>query len=155
MPPGFKMRPQFHQAAAVISEIAESERHGDQIERRVGHGKLQRVGFKKRRAAFAPRHHKHGMAKIAAENFYRSRPRDWSASVKSPVPQHTSNTRAPGRSRICATRDTVRARQIAVDIHRQQVIQQVVARSNASKHTAHPCRGLLFRFRSSRRRSLT
>src|SRR5260370_37504834 len=68
----------------------------------------------------------------AATNVEHSRP--W-------FPQHVRN------SRHCARPPP------AVDIHREQVIQQIVARRNASEHSPHPSSGLPFVLNSGRRRT--
>jgi len=128
-----------------VCQIAESERDGSQIEGCVWCWKLQGIGFEKRGAAFAARRDQHGVRKIAGENARRR-----------PAPLERERQIASAAANIqnaCAgLRENRRhsrhgaAAPMAIDIHRQQMVQQVVARGDAPEHPAHPGGSLLLGF---------
>jgi len=110
---------------------------------------LQGVGFEERGATLAVRGHQHGVRKIAGENARRR-----------PAPLERERQIASAAANIqnaCAgLRENRRhsrhgaAAPMAIDVHRQQMIQQIVARRDPAEHPAHPRRCLLLSSRAGR-----
>jgi len=151
---GFQDAPQLDQPAAIVGEIAESERRGDKIERPTGNGKLQSICFKQfgsriAFSGFAPRGDQHGMAEVTTQYARRLSARFQRQHQISRAAAHIQNLRTRTGKNMRHSRHCART-PIPVDIHRQQMIQQVVARCDAAKHTAHPGGSLPLGFHAGR-----
>ncbi len=146
MPPGFSTRRISRKPGLVVGQVAETESHGDQVERGVAQRQAQGVGFEQRRggaAASAAR------AQPAWGGRNRSRsPARRAAAWPSASAGRRCRSRYRARARPAAasmgrTRRTVRRAPEAVDVEGEQVVGQVVAAGHAAEHAAHPGGGFL------------
>ena len=156
-PPGAKHARNFAQARVVVGEVAKPEGGGDQVEMSIGKRQPKASASIQRRTCLFP-----SLRARCSMAWEKSAPRicaaprlarGASANVMSPVPQQRSSTRAPGRFRMCVELSRRAPPPQAVDVERENVIQQVVARRNRGKHLAHRLRGRLAIARSGRRRA--
>ena len=151
VPPGFSTRASSCSPFSVIREVAKPERDGDQIERTVRQRQRQRIRFKQRRRGIgAPTILRWASTSMG---WQKSLPALTAARSSGPGfqrQQHVARSAAQvEHSRI---RDSPEFRDAVppsrppalVQIEREQVIQQVVARGDAAEHPAHPVRRGLF-----------
>jgi len=131
----------FAKSSAVIRQIAKTERNGNGIERIIRKRQFQRVGFYElRRTAacgglFVCRN-QHGMAKICAYDLRCAAVRQ----VKQHVSGSTAEIEYAGVLAFehCPQAIPQRLAPAAVNVKRQQMVQQVVTRRNLGEHAPYP-----------------
>jgi len=153
----FEHASQLPKPVAVIGQVAEAEGDGDQIEGFVRYWKHQRIGFEQAAArvflaGFRACGGQHGVAEIAAKDLCAPA----TSQLQHQVPRAAAQIQDASFGAFQDVRYSGRGvgSPVTVDVQREQVIQQVVARGDSSEHPAHPARGLFLVLRARGSRSL-
>ena len=145
----------FAEAGFVVGEIAEAESGGDEIEAVIAEGEAESVGFEKRkdawrsirgaarlRCTFFLSANEHGMRKIRAEDAGLPFPSEGKGQVTSAAAQIEHIGAGPLKNRA---KEAGRAfAPQAIELKREEMIQQIIARRDFREHFADFARGVGF-----------
>src|SRR6266850_832901 len=146
----------FAQAGFVIGEIAEAKGRGDEVEGGVCERQPHGVGFEKRngsrdgvgcargqRGTFLFCANEHGMGKIRADDAGASGTGKGKGEISrtaTKIKNEGIGAAENGAEKLCCARAPK-----AIELQREEMIQQVVTRSNPREHLAHFRGGVRFR----------
>ena len=145
--------PHFYETCTVVCKVAVAEGDGDEVEARVPEGECEAVAFEEsgaqaRTIEFLAGTLQHGVAEVAAN--------ESSAGFAFESDEKVTGTAGEIEDAgVGATEDVTDPADgdiapVLVDICREQVIGEVVARSYAAKHGADPARGFALGSRAVR-----